>query len=104
MFLRYISILGSIFDNVTITLQLNSGQILYYYMDATWSVGLTWTYFTHPDYLVYKVGSMPPIYFLIPLIRLGHMFTFILIFSGGYMPVGVLCDYIIAMIDCSETA
>ena len=34
------------------TLAFNSDHTLYYPMDTIRSVGLAWTYFTHPDYLV----------------------------------------------------
>ena len=40
------------FDQITMDLELNNTLIIYYHMDTTWSVGLVWTYFTNPDYVV----------------------------------------------------
>ena len=39
-------------DWLTMALVLNNDHIIYYHMDALLSVGLAWTYFAHPDYLV----------------------------------------------------
>ena len=33
-------------------LLMNDAHIIYYHMDALWSVGLEWSYFSHPDYFV----------------------------------------------------
>ena len=37
---------------LTMSLAFNSEHIIYYHMDAIWSVGLAWTYLAHPNYLV----------------------------------------------------
>ena len=38
-------------DQFTIALTFRSDHIIYYHIDATWSVALALTYFAHPDYL-----------------------------------------------------
>ena len=43
--LDHISVLGSIFITIAMTLLMNSDHISYYHMDATWSVGWLQTYF-----------------------------------------------------------
>ena len=32
-------------------LAFNTDHTVYYHMDALWSMGLAWTYFTHPAYV-----------------------------------------------------
>ena len=60
------------FDYITMALQLNNSHIIYDYIDATQSMGLEQTSFTHPDYLVIQCW--------IPLIRQVYMLGF---FWGG---------------------
>ena len=50
--LDHIPKLSSILITLTLALHINSNHIRYYDMDATWSTGLAWSYFFHPDYLV----------------------------------------------------
>ena len=38
-------------DQVTMALAFNNEHIVYYHMDALWSMALMQTNFTHPDYL-----------------------------------------------------
>ena len=40
------------FDQLTVALEFKNDYIIYYDMDALWSVGLVQTNFAHPDYLV----------------------------------------------------
>ena len=40
------------FDHITMTLQMNNGHIIYYSMDALWSVSWARTRFNHPDHLI----------------------------------------------------
>ena len=62
-------------------LALNNNHIIYYCMDAQWSVGLGWTYFASPVYLVVQCWVHSMFFFiLILLIQQDHMFIAILSF------------------------
>ena len=39
-------------DHVIMGLAINDNHIIYFHVDAQCPIGLTWTYFTSPDYLV----------------------------------------------------
>ena len=93
------------FAHTTMALQMNNGHIIYYPMEATCSVGLVQTYFTHLIWSL-KVRSTPPICFLIWLIRQGHMMTIMFSSFQGmdYMPLGTPCNHIMAILDHSDAA
>ena len=40
------------YDHVTMAWAFNNNHIVYHSMDVQWSMGLKWTYFANPDYLV----------------------------------------------------
>ena len=68
---------------VTMVLQLNNGHVICHDIDVTWSVGLAWTYFGHPDNLAIQGWIHTPFYIQTLLSRQDHMFTNMLSFSGG---------------------
>ena len=85
----------------------NNDHTLYSHMDATWSVELAWTYFTHPDYLV--VQHWGPCHFSFPdtFNQTGpHVYHYVNFFLGrvSYKPLGTLCDCTVAIIDHSHAA
>ena len=47
-----IFVLSGFLMTLTMALHIKNNGIRYYHMDATWLVGLVWSYFSHPDYLV----------------------------------------------------
>ena len=82
-------------------LGFNNEQVIYYHMVAIQSVGLVWTYFAHPDFLVINVGSVPHIY---PLILLSKWdLTPIIMLSslrGGWLYASCsLCNHIMVIIN-----
>ena len=40
------------YDQVTMALLFNNNHKISYHMDAQWSIGFAWIYFTNPDYSV----------------------------------------------------
>ena len=71
--------------HISMALQLNSGHIII----TTWTKHIQWV--CHSPILVilticsFRVGSMPPIYIQISLIRQGHIFTIMLISFQGWV-------------------
>ena len=92
-------------DQYTMVLMLNNDHIIYYYMDATQSLGLVWTYFTYPDYLV--VQCCVKTRYLSPdtVNQTGpQIYHYVKFFSKrvGCTPLGTLFDHIMTIIDHSN--
>ena len=83
-------------------LELNDTDIIYYHMDTTWSLVLAQTYFAHPDCLVVQ-GWIHT--FLSPNMDNQMATHYVESYQGvGYMPLGVPCEHILAIVDDSNTA
>ena len=69
---------GTLQDTLYMAVAFNNNHFIYYHMDAQLSVGLGWTYFASPDYLVvqYWVHSM-------------FFFILILVIQQGYMCIAI---------------
>ena len=78
-------------DQFTVVLVFNNDHNIYCHMVAKWSVGSTWTYFSHPD----SVNLIGP-----------YLYYYVMFFPGrvGYTHLGTHCDLIIAIIDFSNAA
>ena len=93
-------------DQVTMPLAFDSEHIIYYNMDALWSVGLAQTDFPHPHYLVVQCWVCTT-YPWILLTKMGpknyHCVKF---FEGwvAHMPLGTPCNHIMAIIDQTNAA
>ena len=87
-------------DQVTITLELNSAHIIYYYMDAAWSVDLTQIYFAHPDCFILQNWIHATCLYLHTINQTGpHIYCYILSKGLDYMPLGILCECIVATVN-----
>ena len=86
------------------TLQCNNIHIIYYHMDTTQSVGLAWTFFTHPDYLVIQVVIHATCSYLDTINKTGpHVYHCVTSFPGvGYTPLGTPCDCIMDIVNHSD--
>ena len=85
----------------------NSDHIIYYHIDVLWSMGLTPTYFTHPDYLV--VHCWIDATYLSPstINQTGpQIYHCVKFFIGrkGYTSLGSLCNCMVAIIDQCNAA
>ena len=88
-------------------LTFNSGHIIYYYMEAAWSVHFVQTYFTNPDYLEVQSWAHTTSLFLDNVYQMGsHVYHYVNFLLGrlGYTPLGAPWDYIMAKIDHSNAA
>ena len=88
-------------------LMFNSDHIIYYYMDATRSVGLVKTYFTHPDYLVVQYWTHATYLSPAVLNQTGLQIYCNVKFLLGrveYIPLGTPCDCILVTTDYSNAA
>ena len=88
-----------LFAHSTMVLQLNSGRIIYYYMDATQSVGLMWTYFAHPEYLAVQGWIQTTFLYWDTINQTGpYFYHYVKFIGGGYMPLSAPCDCIMAIV------
>ena len=84
-------------DQGTMALACNSEYIIYYHMDALWSLGLVWNCFAHPNYL--DVQCWVHTTYVSPgtINQMGpHTYCYVKFFKGwmGDMPLGTLCTCI----------
>ena len=99
-----ISIISSRQITVTMGLHMNDGHIIYYYLDATQSVGLMQTCFNHLDFLVVQCWICA-MFMLADMVtqtglHVNHYFKFFL--EMGYMPLDTPCDCIMVILDCPD--
>ena len=74
-------------------------------MDATWSVGLVWTYFTHPEYLVVQSWVSTTYIFSDTINHTWLQICYVKFFlEMGYMSLGAPCDGFVALTDHSNAA
>ena len=73
-------------------------------MDATWSVGLTWSYFFHHDYLVFQCQVHAMFLFPYSITQTRPCaYCFLSSFQCvGYMQEGIICNCIMAVLDHSD--
>ena len=82
--LNNISILHGILITLTMALHMNNDHIRYYHMDATHSVGLALSYFSHPYYLVIKFWVCTTVLFPDSITQTGpHVHYFVKFFPVG---------------------
>ena len=85
----------------------NNNHIIFYHIDALQAVGLAWTYFTYPDYLV--VQCWVYVTYLSPdtINQMGpHTYHYVKFLEGlvGYTPLGAPFNCIMAIIDKTNAA
>ena len=92
------------YDQISMALAFNNNHIIYYQMDMQWSVGLTWTYFTSPDYSVVQCWVHSMFFSPIPLTKQNPMHIIIFSFEDvvDYMPLGFPCIQPMDVIDFSN--
>ena len=82
-------------------------MIIYYQMDATWSVGLVWTYFANLNYLVVQNWVKSTFLFPDTINQMGpNVYHYVKFFPErvGYMPLDTPCDCIVAIIYHTDDA
>ena len=94
---------GLLYDSIPITLHMTNEHIIYYHMDTTQPVGLTWAYFTHPYYLVAQSQACTTYLFPDTINQTGlHAYHFSSVYWCGLHAFGAPFDHIMAILDCSD--
>ena len=97
--LKDIYILGGILISYTMALLMNDAHIIYHHMDASWSVGLVWSYFQILTIWQSNVGFVLLFYFQSQWLETRY-FHFIKFFPRGWVrSKGTPCHYTKAIID-----